>query len=347
MVVKTRSYYQEKPRETAAEAVAAEAADMCITISAGGGVDGGRRRSSRRVKITTPSFIEANTRTYKIYTPVRKSKQRNDTPAADYAEEAAVEALLSLQEHYQASDQELDQYEQYDSPPATSSGDDTCGGGAPVSSAAINHTCLNPMSVITKYMYRIGVYNIDQTSHYKTAYIIYDNTSRLYHIYTIISNQIPNEADATNAANTFVPSATCRNLPEPGNTIQTKYTTYICDMAINYIMMMVIPSKEYDYYIQDDILGVVIQDHEFRKIAFGTDSSFYDIEGLLHDKSSTETITGFKAFMLIPSRNFWYAPAGSYFTSTVSSESSSLSCGENRYTSDILNSVIMVLSQSN
>lgn len=341
MVVKTRSYYQEKQRETAAEAVAAEAADVCITISAGGGVDGGQRRSSRRVKITTPSFQEANTRTYKIYAPVRKSKQRNDAPAADYAEEAAAEALLSLQEHYQAPDQELDQYEQYDSPPPTSSG---VSGGGP---ASINHTCLNPMSVITKYMYRISVYNIDQTSHYKTAYIIYDNTSRLYHIYTIISNQLPNEADATNAANTFVPSATCRNLPEPGNTIQTKYTTYICDMAINYIMMMVIPSKEYDYYIQDDILGVVIQDHEFRKIAFGTDSSFYDIEGLLHDKSSTETITGFKTFMLIPSRNFWYAPAGSYFTTTDSSSSALPSCGENRYTSDILNSVIMVLSQSN
>jgi hypothetical protein len=197
-------------------------------------------------------------------------------------------------------------------------------------------------------MYRISVYNIDQTSHYKTAYIIYDNTSRLYHIHTIISNQLPNEADGdTNAANTFVPSTTCRNLPEPGNTIQTKYTTYICDMAINYIMMMVIPSKEYDYYIQDDILGVVIQDDEFRKIAFGADSSFYDIEGLLHDKSSTETITGFKAFMLIPSRNFWYAPAGSYFTTTESSASVSASYGENRYMSDTLNSVIMILSQSN
>jgi hypothetical protein len=335
MVVKTRSYYQEKQRETAA-------ADVSITISAGGGVDGGQRRcSSRRVKITTPSFQESNTRTYKIYAPVRKSKQRNDAPAADYAEEAAAEALLSLQEHYEAPDQELDQYEQYDSPPPTSSN----GSGHAGCPASINHTCLNPMSVITKYMYRISVYNIDQTSHYKTAYIIYDNTTRLYHVYTIISNQIPNEANAdTNAANTFVPSATCRNLPEPGNTIQTKYTTYICDMAINYMMMMVIPSKEYDYYIQDDIIGVVIQDHEFRKMAFGTESSFYDIEGLIHDKSSTETITGFKAFMLIPSRNFWYAPAGSYFTTT---ESSYLSCGENRYTSDTLNSVIMVLSQSN
>ena len=338
MVVKTRSYYQEKQRETVAEAEAA-AADVSITISAGGGVDGGQRRSSRRVKITTPSFQEANTRTYKIYAPVMKPKRRNEPTADDYAEEAAAEALLSLQEYYQAPDQ----YDQYDSPPPSSSGGSDAGGPA-----SINHTCLNPMSVITKYMYRISVYNIDQTSHYKTAYIIYDNTSRLYHIHTIISNQLPNEADGdTNAANTFVPSATCRNLPEPRNTIQTKYTTYICDMAINYIMMMVIPSKEYDYYIQDDILGVVIQDDEFRKMAFGADSSFYDIEGLLHDKSSAETITGFKTFMLIPSRNFWYTPAGSYFATTESSPSVSASYGENRYTSETLNSVIMILSQSN
>ena len=336
MVVKTRSYYQEKQRETAAEAVVAtseidevDADAVCITTSAHG-------RRGRRVKITTPSFIEANTRTYKIYTPTRKPRQ-----AALAAEAEAAEVLVGFQE------EEEPEQEQYVHSPRSEDDPDTLSAPA---SASINHTCLNPMSVITKYMYRISVYNIDQTSHYKTAYIIYDNTSRLYHIYTIISNQLPNEADATTAANTFVPSATCRNLPEPGNTIQTKYTTYICDMAINYIMMMVIPSKEYDYYIQDDILGVVIQDNEFRNMAFGADSSFYDIEGLLHDKSSTETITGFKTFMLIPSRNFWYAPDGSYFTSTVSSESSSSalpSCGENRYTSDILNSVIMVLSQSN
>ena len=336
MVVKTRSYYQEKQRETAAEA---EAADICIIISTGDGVDGGPRRSSRRVKITTPSFQEANTRTYKIYAPVRKSKQRNDAPTADYAEEAAAEALLSFHEEEQQQEQE-----QYDNSPRSEEDDDAASSRSPASMSAafVNHTCMNPMNPITKYMYRIGVYNINQTSHYKTAYIIYDNTSRLFHVYSIVSNKFSNEADATNT-DTFVPSATCRNLPEPGYTIQMKYTTYICDMAISYIMTMIIPSNEYDYYIQDDILGVVIQDDEFRNTVFGVDSSFYDIEGLLHDTSSTETITGFKTFMLIPSRNFWHDPAG-YFTTT---ESSSSSCRDNRYTSGIINSVLMILSQSN
>ena len=329
MVVKTRSYYQEKQRETAAatEIEEADADTVYITSSA----RGGSSRRNRRVKIMTPSLQEANTRTYKIYAPVRKPTQ------AAAAEEEAAEALLSFHE-----EEEQQEQEQYVHSPRSE--DDYMRTTGPASACVVNHTCLNPMSPITKYMYRISVYNIKQTSHYKTAYIIYDNITRLFHVYSIVSNKLSNEADDANA-NTFVPSMTCRNLPEPGNTIQTKYTTYICEMAINYIMTMMVPSREYDYYVQDDILGVVIQDDEFRKTVLGADSSFYDIEGLLHDKSSTETITGFKTFMLIPSRNFWYDPAG-YFTTTDTSSSSS-SCGDNSYTSNIINSVLMILSQSN
>lgn len=339
MVVKTRTYYQKKQRETAAaEIEEADADTVYITSSARGGGGGGGRRN-RRVQITTPSFLEANTRPYKIYAPVRKPTQMKDE-TSDYVEEAdAAEVLMSFQEEEQHTDSPRSEDDEETlhvpvptpAPPASTS-------------AFVNHTCLNPMRVITKYMYRIGVYNITQTAHYKTAYVLYDNTSRIYYIYTIISNQIPNDAEADDEANayTFVPSSLCSSLPEPRNTIQLRYTTYICDMAMNYIMTMVIPSMAYDYYIQDDIIGVVVQDDEFKKTAFGTDSSFYDIEGLLHDKSSSETTNGFKAFMLIPSRNYWYAPSGSsYFTTT---ELSSIS--NNRYTADIFDSAMMVLSQS-
>lgn len=329
MVVKTRTYYQKKQRETAAaEIEEADADTVYITSSARGG--GGRRR----VKIMTPSFLEANTRTYKIYAPTRKPREAAAAEEAD-----AAEVLMSFQEE-----------EQYTDSPRSEDDEETLHVPVPApappasTSAFVNHTCLNPMRVITKYMYRIGVYNITQTAHYKTAYILYDNTSRIYYIYTIISNQIPNDAEADDEANayTFVPSSLCSSLPEPRNTIQLRYTTYICDMAMNYIMTMVIPSMAYDYYIQDDIIGVVVQDDEFKKTAFGTDSSFYDIEGLLHDKSSSETTNGFKAFMLIPSRNYWYAPSGSsYFTTT---ELSSIS--NNKYTADIFDSAMMVLSQS-
>ena len=324
MVVKTRTYYQKKQRETAAAEIEEVDADtVYITSSARGG-------SSRRVKIMTSSFLEANTRPYKIYAPTRNLGQA----AVAEAEEAA-EVLVGFQ------DEEPEQ-ERYDHSSRSEDDDDTLSPPLPTSeaSAFVNHTCLNPLQPITKYLYRIGVYNITQTAHYKSAYIIYDNTSRLYYVYTIISNQIPNEAGVTNA-DTFVPSTLCSSLPEPRNTIQLKYTTYICDIAMNYIMTMIIPSNAYDYYIQDDIIGVVIQDAEFKNIAFDTESSFYDIEGLLHDKSSSETTNGFKSFMLIPSRNFWYAPAGSSYITGLSS------IGNNRYTSDIFNSVLMVLSQSN
>ena len=323
MVVKTRSYYQEKTREAAAaEIEEADADTVYITSSARGG-------SSRRVKIMTSSFLEANTRPYKIYAPTRNLGQA----AAAEAEEAS-EVLVGFQ------DEEPEQEQDNDSP--RSEYDDDTLSPPPTSTAFafVNHTCLNPLQPITKYLYRIGVYNITQTAHYKTASILYDNTSRLYYIYTIISNQIPNEAGVTNA-DTFVTSTLCSSLPEPRNTIQLKFTTYVCDVAMNYIMTMIIPSNAYDYYIQDDIMGVVIQDAEFKKTAFDTESSFYDIEGLLHDKSSSETTNGFKSFMLIPSRNFWYAPAGSSYITGLSS------IGNNRYTSDIFNSVLMVLSQSN
>lgn len=341
MVVKTRTYYQKKQRETAAEIeeMGVDADAVYITASTRGG-GGGSQRRNRCVQITTPSFLEANTRPYKIYAPLRKPKQMKDE-TADYAEEAdAAEVLMSFQE---------EEEEQHTDSPRSEDDDDTLDVPAPAppasESAFVNHTCLNPMRVITKYMYRIGVYNITQTAHYKTAYVIYDNTSRIYYIYTIISNQIPTEAEADDEANayTFVPSSLCTSLPEPRNTIQLKYTTYICDMAMNYIMTMIIPSMAYDYYIQDDIIGVVVQDDEFKQTAFSADSSFYDIEGLLHDKSSTETTNGFKAFMLIPSRNYWYSPSGSSYVTTT--ELSSIS--NNRYTFDIFDSAMMVISQSN
>jgi hypothetical protein len=121
------------------------------------------------------------------------------------------------------------------------------------------------MTPVSKYIYRIGIYNISQTQHYKTAYILYDTKSRMFHVYTIISNQVPDEEEtATGSEPAGAGSATdmAFSLPLPKNTIQTKYTTYINETVSNYVMTMVIPSNEHDYYIQDDILGVVISNDE-------------------------------------------------------------------------------------
>jgi hypothetical protein len=287
MVVKTRSYYQE---------------NMCETDAGDGTRD---RRRHRRVKIMTPSFVEANTRTYKIYDPAMKTSKKNAVAAAVMEEEDDVaKALMSL-------------LEQED-------------GGA-----VVHHTCLNPLSPITKFVYRICVYNIDRTLHYKTAYIVYDN--RQFYVYTIISNRFySNESAAAAAAAPEVPVEANYaefSLPEPKNTIQTKYTCFIDDTVKNYIMTMIVPPNVYDYYIQDDIFGVVIDKNVFSEIVTGDESSFYDIETLINSKTSTETISGFNAFMLIHSRQFWYDPAASFSDFY-------------QYSVNTVDSVLLILSQS-
>ena len=288
MVVKTRSYYQE---------------NMCETDAAGEGTRD--RRHHRRVKIMTPSFVEANTRTYKIYDPAMKTSKKNAVAAAAVMEEEddAAEVLMSL-------------LQQED-------------GGA-----VVHHTCLNPLSPITKFVYRICVYNIDRTLHYKTAYIIYDNKSRQFYVYTIISNRFYSNECADAAPEVPVEANYAEfSLPEPKNTIQTKYTCFIDDTVKNYVMTMIIPPNVFDYYIQDDIFGVVIDKNVFSEIVTGDESSFYDIETLLNSKTSTETISGFSAFMLIHSRQFWYDPAASF---------SELY----QYSAETAQSVLLILSQS-
>ena len=260
--------------------------------------------ATRRVKIITPSFLEASTRTYKVYSPKTKPKSGiKKTP-----EETAAEVLVSLQ-YADAAD-----------------ADD-----------AVSAACMNPMTPVSIYMYRIGIYNISQTVHYKTAYILYDKKSRMYHVYSIISNQI-HAQDTGAGAGAGSEARTEFTLPLPKNTIQLKYKSYVEDTIVNFIMTMIVPSNDHDYYIQDDILGLVIQPDEFQEKAFGEDSCYYDIEDIVYDESSSETTSGFKAFMLVPSRHFWYWPAAaaSYYNHYH----------DNKYTSQTLNSVLTILSCS-
>ena len=283
MVVKTRSYYSNQAAE------AAESISITAPIV-------GRRR----VRITTPSFREASTRTYKVYTPpsykpkTRKQQKHNTTEQYhEYVCEeedaaAAAEVLATLQEE----------------------GD----GGV---SFATHNICLNPLNPIEKYIYRICVYNFDRTTHLKTAYILYDSKSMLYYVYAVI-----------------------REL-ERGNTIQLKYRAFVCDTITNYIMTLIIPSNPYDYYIQDDIIGVVSRDDagdDFGKNIFGDESSFYDVEGFIYDKSSILTTSGCNALILMPSRHFWY--------SQYLSSSSSSSDDNRYYTIHTLDSAMLILSRS-
>lgn len=303
-------------------------------------------KGDRRVKIVTPSFIEASTRTYKVYSPRNKpitasyggsssSSSKRKIVFDDDAAATATEALLALQYHdddaneiqYNGDTTEID-YQNYSSP----------------SSASVSqrhHACLNPMTPISTYIYRIGIYNIAQTVHYKTAYILYDMTTRLYHVHSIISNQLSSHQETVGGGSELRTEFT---LPSAHNTIQIKYKSYIDETVTNFIMTMVVPSNDHDYYIQDDVFGLVIQPNEFQKKAFGVDSCFYDIEDLIYDNTSSETITGFKAFMLVPPRNFWYSPVGAYYYTPT--EANTVAYRDNRYTPETVGSILSILSQS-
>lgn len=260
--------------------------------------------SSRSVKILTPSLREASVRSYKIYngSNLKSTHSPSDLHhAPSPSQEEIFDAHAAEAEEAARTLTELKTMNKY--------------------------SCMNPMHPITRYMYRMQVYNSSRTHHYRTAFIGYNNKTRLYYVHTIISNCYRDTNDADTATDDVT------GLPRPVNTIQTKYSSYTTETIENYIMTMMVPSREYDYYIQDDIIGVVTTESEFGDAVFGEDSSYYDVERLLHDESSNETINGFKAFSLIPSRNYWFDPLVAETHSSA-------------YSSYTIHSVLNILSQS-
>ena len=286
--------------------------------SAGGSAGGGASASG--VKILTPSFRAASTRSYKIYTGGRFKSR-----SAPHYEESVV-----AEEEAQA-EAEIDVYADQMAVEDTEYTETASAAETLTQLKTINkHACMNPMHPIMRYMYRIQVFNSSCTHHYKTALIGYNNKNRLYYVHTIISNcyrESSGDADADTAA------AVTAGLPLPVNTLQMKYSSYINDSIENFVMTMLVPSREYDYHIRDDIIGVATTETEFCDAVFGPDSSYYDVEGLLHDESSNETTNGFKAFSLIPSRSYWFDPL------VIETHSSA-------YSSYTIHSVLNILSQS-
>ena len=284
-------------------------------------------RDDRPHHLSTPSFREASIWNYKIHTGRRRTN-RNGGGCVHYQDQeqehdmealeaSATEALVDISESPSPLPSPLNH---------------------PEDDVMSSHACINPMQPITRYMYRISVYNSARTLHYKTAFILYNHKSRLYHVYTIVSNSYPSDDDdASSASASDSDSSSSSGFPQPVNTIHMKYISYICDTIINYVTTLIVPHNDYDYFIQDDILGIVqSNDGAFTGTVFGDESSYYDIDRLLHDKTSTETTNGFRVFQLIGSRNYWYDPAvlPSASASTV-------------YTAETLQSVLQILGQSN
>lgn len=337
MPVKTRSQH----RAVSAVATDATASRSARSVKISGDAD------PANIRINTSSFLESCKRSYKVYSPQKKARQsqhnnnnKDDEIELSITENDAIEALLALQEY----DDDHEEQEQYDEQKQTEEPHEPEEEEEEEPSPASLARCMNPMTPITKYIYRIGVYNINQTVHYKTAYILYDPKSRLIHIHTVISNSLKSDEQEDKDRRNEINETGWYSLPLPINTLQTKYATFINETAMNFVNTMIIPSDEHDYYIQDDILGLVISNDEFREKAFSDDSSYYDIEKLVYDETSTETTNGFKAYMLVPSRNFWYSPFGAYYTTVSIPETW---CKDKKYTTDVIESVLSILSQSN
>ena len=277
---------------------------------------------SSRVKFTTPSFREASIRSYKIYTP-------RITAAAASAERAYIREEVADDEHT-----ESDVY--YIAEAIM----DLQGKETRKNTVITKHMCLNPMTPITRYAYSIQVYNSAKTLHYRSAYVLYDNITRLYTVYSIISNVFTTSDDGGvhqcgggggGGENDGADAA--HKLPNPVHTVHTKYTTFACETVVNYLMTMIVPSEQYDYFIQDDILGIIASNEELSAAAFGPDSSYYDVAQLFqNDTSSRETTNGMNAFHLIPSREFWFDPTSTYMWQT--------------YSAMIANCALMIVSQS-
>jgi hypothetical protein len=292
MVVRTRSSY------TAATATVTAAAPVAATTDS-------LRRSKRR-RVTTTSFLEASTRPCKIYTPHPRTRVRgrvlqDNEPEICFENETsdAAEVLVSMP-HEEARD------------------DHKKRGGAV---SPHQSCCLNPMTPITKYIYKISVYNLDQTTHYNTSYIIYNYKTRQYNIFSIVSTMIQGGGDGGDGA-----SEPMLSFPIPTNTIQFKYVTYV--NAGTYVMNIIAPADQRDYYMLTDFIGVI------GNIDLDDETSFYDIDHIWNSNDLLETRTGHRMFILAPTRVY-------YWDAGCDSGSISSNC---KYTTTDINTALEIIT---
>ena len=295
MVVRTRS------SATSAVVAAPVAAPAAPSVA---------RAPRRAARFATPSYTESSLRSYKIYTPRRRPVRgvvaEESEPELGSENDAieAADALASMNYASEASE----------------------AAPIPAAAASFHHrSCLNPMRPVTRYIYKLSVYNLSQTSHYTTSYVMYNRDTRTYHVYSVIST-----TGAGAGAGAAMAVDATESLPEPTNTIQTRYTTYMS--ADSYIMNVVIPCDQREYCVLSDFIGVIMDDNEFKQRAFDEDSCYYDIDELWNSHESKETLTGHKMFILTPTRvYYWDAGAGVVPTTAM-------------YTVDNINSALSIIA---
>lgn len=239
-----------------------------------------RRAPRRSARLSTPSYLESSVRSYKIYTPSYRPVRGYDS---DADATAAAETLVSIHNEDCYDDEFV----------------------SPIPASFRTGSCINPTSPVTRYIYKLSVYNMAQTAHYNTSYVMYNSDTRMYHIYSSISTMLPGGGGDASC----VGMEGGASLPEPTNPIQTRYTSYVT--ADTYIMNLVIPCAQREYCVLADFIGVIGDDVDFKQCAFNDDSCYYDIDALWNTNDSAETLTGHKMFVLTPTRvYYWDAGTG-------------------------------------
>ena len=249
-------------------------------------------RLSRNIRFTTPSYTESSIRNYKIYTPSSGRNRRSHFDDDDTYE--ASEALVSLAMDYESeTDHE-------------SESDHGSGTEPELTPTTLfnRNCCLNPMRPVTRYIYKLSVYNMTQTTHYNTSYIMYNRKGREYYVYSIISTMFSG-SDGGGVGGDYVDlGVAAAELPTPSHTIQTRYVSY--GNIENYIMKVVIPSEQRDYCVLADFIGVISPDDEFQNLVFSDDSCYYDVDNIWNTTESDETLTGHKMFIITPTHVYYW-----------------------------------------
>lgn len=163
--------------------------------------------------------------------------------------------------------------------------------------------CINPITPCFHYMYRFQITDPECKQHYTTCYILYDETSRRFHIHNkntliAVKQTFTEESAATSSRSACIQPSLNYASPRE-HSFLTKYITFMVDCVEKYIHNILIHDSV-PVLITSMFFGIVISDNSKYRKLFDTDTTFYDIDALNHSTTSTQTTTGHEMFMLTP-----------------------------------------------
>jgi hypothetical protein len=249
--------------------------------------------ASSAVGFSTSSFVESSIRTYKSYRPRRRGVRYNnpdDEVDDDEVDDDEVDddEVDDDEENMIVNNDECDDDVDHDVDHATNEAADALT-ALSVSNIHPRPQCINPVSSITRYAYRLTVTDPSYTNPYITSYILYNNKTACYHVFNLVTIMCP----VANAGY------------DQQMTLQTKFVSDLTHTIMRYISNLVTCSHSLHHQacVSSDFIGLVISDEKANQL-FHNDTSFYDIDALHSSTSSTETLTGHEMFILAPTKMF-------------------------------------------